>query len=273
MESWGRWPQRCAKAIPGWKSVPQAPRPLRPRDDQAQSITQRSAFWLCDGFIFGGAARIFWRCCRAGQIRTYPELESMPPYYFASRKLLKSMFVEVWFQKKSLFFLILPEGKFIVSVPQRVMLMFYGSSVYGFMVLWCYSGFMVLWFYGFMVFWFYVFLWFLWFCGFVVVWFYGSNSFMFSGRYWSHIQDSQHFIRRIFMIFPAPVSSQMLKTNGFPKFRDFLKHIFWNFLDSFLFWCPKRYIILVLGGLDTSENPKIIEMRGFGLSHKQIEKY
>ena len=29
---------------------------------------------------------------------------------------------------------------------------------------------------------------------------------------------------------------------------------------------------LVLGGLDTSQNPEIIEMKSFGLSHNQIQK-
>ena len=36
---------------------------------------------------------------------------------------------------------------------------------------------------------------------------------------------------------------------------------------------PKITIIGFYGGLDTSPDPEIIEMRVFGLSHKQIENY
>ena len=75
--------------------------------------------------------------------------------------------------------------------------------VYGFVILW-FCGCMVLRFYDFMVSWFRGFM----VCGFVVLWLSGfmvygfmlskiSNfHFMFSGRYRSHIQDFQDFIRR-----------------------------------------------------------------------------
>ena len=46
-----------------------------------------------------------------------------------------------------------------------------------------------------------------------------------------------------------------------------------NFLESFrVSWCLEREIIVVLGLMETSRNPEIIEMKVFGLSHNGIEK-
>ena len=70
----------------------------------------------------------------------------------------------------------------------------------GFMVLWLCS-FMLLWFYGFMVLWVVV----LWLHGVMVVWFQKIPNFhvMFSGGFWSHIQDYRDFIYRMFIIVGA----------------------------------------------------------------------
>ena len=75
--------------------------------------------------------------------------------------------------------------------------------------------------------------------------------------------------------FSAPVFSEIVNTWIFKKM-SFIKIIFRkNDLVSFDYLgylgSPKiKMLVLRLG--DTSPNPEIIEMRSFGLSHKQIEK-
>ena len=94
---------------------------------------------------------------------------------------------------------------------------------------------------------------------------------MFSGRYWFHIQDSMDL--RDFL---CPSFQKMSQHSGFPKNEIYEKQDYYFSLCLLIrlrspgvcndknnwFWV----------GLDTSQIPEIIEMRVYGLSHKQIEK-
>ena len=75
-------------------------------------------------------------------------------------------------------------------------------------LLWIY-GFMALWFYGLMA---------LCFLGFKNL---SNFHFMFSGRYWSHIEDFQDFVRRIFIMFRRPSFAKLSK-GGFLKIARFI---------------------------------------------------
>ena len=101
----------------------------------------------------------------------------------------------------------------------------------------CFSwflGFLVSWFLGFLVSWFLV-SWFLlflvsWFRSFLVPWFQRFKGlpnchFMFSGRYWSHIQDYQDFIRRVDGS-SRHLSFHIFKMSDFHKKLIFLKTLF-----------------------------------------------
>ena len=96
---------------------------------------------------------------------------------------------------------------------------------------------------------------------------------MFSGRYWSHIQDSGGF-------FDGPssfVGARLFENVKILKFQNseiYTNNMFQNasgfFLDfTLVSWCPKK-IILVLGGLDTFRNPEIMEMRSLRFSNNKI---
>ena len=63
------------------------------------------------------------------------------------------------------------------------------------------------------------------------------------------------------------------QTLGFPNIRRFTNTIFSGSVPgSFCLGSWRLQRKLVSKGLDTSENPQIMEMSDFGFSHKQIEK-
>ena len=105
--------------------------------------------------------------------------------------------------------------------------------IYGFMVSWCYS-FMVLGFYGFIII-------VLQFHGFMVLWLQKIpiSHFVFSGRYCSHIQDVQDFLRRIFGICGARLFETCL--NLWSRKAEIYKSIFFRTLPGIFlifFGCP-----------------------------------
>ena len=85
-------------------------------------------------------------------------------------------------------------------------------------------------------------------------------------RYRSHIQDFQELIRGIVGTFGTHLFHSFQK-NAF-HFHISKNSMFENDVGPFLElfgvpWCLQKQIILVLGVMDTSENPKIMKMSGF----------
>ena len=111
---------------------------------------------------------------------------------------------------------------------------------------------------------------------FWVHWKLPNCNFMFFDRYWSHIQDSREFIRRVLRI----VGTRLFKQNAildFPKILKFLKHVFEHDLRCVLkclqylgvakvkhdwFWGPWSWPL----------GPKIMNMRLFGFLESETEK-
>ena len=104
-------------------------------------------------------------------------------------------------------------------------------------------------------------------------WIFPKKPFMFSGRYWSHIQDLQDFIRRIFVILRCP---------SFPKVSN---HMFWIFeihkhefpenvpICFFLFLQYFGILKSINKGSQGSQKTGIMEMLGFGPSHNKTIIY
>ena len=104
------------------------------------------------------------------------------------------------------------------------------------------------------------------------------HIFISSGRYWSHIQGLQDFITRIGVTCRRPSFPKLTK-RWIPNTLRVTKAIILKHAQLLLhFFCrypgvsKDKNSWFVWGGLDTSENPEIIELRSFGFSHKQIEK-
>ena len=100
----------------------------------------------------------------------------------------------------------------------------------------------------------------------------------FVDKYCYHIQDFQDFMKQIFGICRYPSFPKMSIFVIFANFEISRNHAFKMVLRMSLDFCsgvllsPKIKII-GCGVLDTSKNPEIIEMRVWGLSHKQIQKH
>ena len=90
-------------------------------------------------------------------------------------------------------------------------------------------------------------------------------GFVLSGKYWSCCQDVQEFIRRIVEI-SRHLSFPCLQHFSFPTFWDLQKSyvrkwfVFLGFVKASCYL--QRWMILVLGLRDTSENPDIMKMIG-----------
>ena len=109
----------------------------------------------------------------------------------------------------------------------------------GFLVSWC-LGFKDSCFLGFLV---------SWFESFLVSWFQSFKElpnvhFMFSGRYWSHIQDFQDFIWRIVGICWCPPfrKIKMLDLQHFEIYKNSMLKQLWEFLRFIeVSWCLQRW--------------------------------